>query len=91
MSPQYAMGTTFEFHEPDVLDQLRLPSGCNVCRQAAVGVAMENERRYGVASNVLTEVLNPCIDASLRADRRRAGGNVRVPRSRGRTSAVNLL
>src|SRR3977135_2742555 len=39
---------------------------------------MQNERRYGVASDVLTEVLNPRVDASQRADRRRAGGHVPV-------------
>src|ERR1700730_866628 len=78
MSPQYARGTTLELHEPDILDHLRLSSRCSVCRQDSIGVAVQNERRYGVASNVLSEVLNPRIDASQRASRRRAGGHVPV-------------
>src|SRR5439155_1020278 len=49
MSPQHAMGTAFELHRPGVLDHLRLSSGCSFCGQDAIGVAVQNERRYGVA------------------------------------------
>ena len=78
MSPQHAMGTTLELHEPGILHHLGLSSGCSVCRQDAIGVAVQNERRYGVARDVLAEVLNPRIDASQRADRRGTGGHVPV-------------
>src|SRR5471032_3402600 len=78
MGPQQAMRATLDLHEPDILDHLRLSSGGCVCRQDAIGVAVQNERRYGVASNVLTEVLNPRIDARPRASRGRANGHVPV-------------
>src|SRR5580704_6669214 len=78
MGPQHAMGTTLKFHELDVLDHFRLSSGCSVCRQDAIGVAVQKERWYGITSDVLTEVLDPRIDASERANRRRAGGHVPI-------------
>src|ERR1700674_1294893 len=78
MSPQHAMGAALELHEPGILHHLGLSSGRSVCRQDAIGVAVQNERRYSVAREVLTEVLNPGINASKRADRRSAGGHVPV-------------
>jgi hypothetical protein len=49
----------------------------------------------GVARDVLTEVLNPGIDASQRASRRRAGGQWRralpPPASQSRWRRVSLL
>src|SRR3977135_2424536 len=78
MSPQHAMGTAFELHRPGVLDHLRLSSGCSFCGQDAIGVAVQNERRYGVARDVQAEILNPRIDATQRASRRRADGHIPV-------------
>jgi hypothetical protein len=78
MSPQHAVRAIPELHELDVLDQLRLSSGCGVCRQNAIGVAVENECRNSVARDVRAKVLNPRIDKSERTDRRRGGGHVPV-------------
>src|SRR5689334_22358858 len=78
MSPQHAMGAALELHEPGILHHLGLSSGRSVCRQDAIRIAVQNERRYGVAREVLAEVLNPRIDASERADRRSTGGHVPV-------------
>src|SRR5487761_267627 len=78
MSPQHAMRAALELHEPGILHDLRLPSGGSVWGQDAIGIAVQNERRYGVARDVVPEVLNPRIDASQRADRGGAGGYVPV-------------
>src|SRR2546427_1976178 len=72
------MRTTFDLHRPGVLDHLRLSSGCSFCGQDAIGVAVQNERRYGVARDVQAEILNPRIDATQRASRRRADGHIPV-------------
>jgi hypothetical protein len=34
-------------------------------RQDAIGVAVQNERRDGLARNVLAGVLNPCINDAI--------------------------
>src|SRR5437588_139360 len=49
MTGKHAMGAALELHEPGILHHLRLSSGRSVCRQDAIGVAVQNERRYSVA------------------------------------------
>src|SRR5580704_18561851 len=78
MSPQHTVRSAFQLNELDVLDHLRLSSGCSVWREDAIGIAVQYECRYRVASNVRTEVLDPRIDAGSRACRRRADRDVPV-------------
>src|ERR1700744_1343982 len=78
MSPQHAVRAVLEFDERDILDQLCLSSGRGVCRKDAISIAVQNERWYGVASDVLAEILDPGIDASPRSNRRCADRHVPV-------------
>src|SRR5258708_7729320 len=59
VSPKHPMRPSLELYELDVLDQLRLSSGCGVCRQDAIGIAVQKECRDGVARDVMAEVLYP--------------------------------
>src|SRR5687768_10226769 len=69
------MGSPFDFHEFDVLDQLSLTSRGCVRWQDAVVITVNNHGGHIITGNVLAEVFDPRVDTSDGADRGGADGD----------------